>query len=178
MLLVSNKNETNNKKQLLRSFLDLKALATAARALDVGIVKDKLAAQLVAHVVHLGAEQAELSLDVHEELDARLLDNLVELLLLFGILERVGEAIAAALLDTNAHAGHRLRALAQQLLDALDSGRRERYGRLVQRRLARRLDRFDARREERLAHHRHHFMYLLYVYVINPVFGLDFDGER
>ena len=46
-------------------WLDLKALTTTTSALDVGIVENKLTAQLLLLKVHLGAEQSELSLAVY-----------------------------------------------------------------------------------------------------------------
>lgn len=107
--------------------LDLKTLAAAARSLDVGIVENELAAQLVVDEVHLGAEQGQLGFGVDENARAVLLDHFVEAILLARVLDRVREATAAALLDADAqsdHVGPRL----HQRLDAFDRGRRERDG--------------------------------------------------
>lgn len=45
---------------------DVEAFSTAARALDVGVVKDELAGQLALHVVHLRSQQGQLGLLLYE----------------------------------------------------------------------------------------------------------------
>jgi len=143
--------------------LNLKALAASARALDVRIVKDKLGAELALDKVHLGAEERELRLGVHEEPGAALLHHLVEALLLLGVLERVREAVAAALAHAHAQALH-VRMLVHELLHALYGAGRERDGRATRDQLAARgaLYGLDATGDYRFGHD-------------DDV--LDFDGE-
>lgn len=49
---------------------DAEALSAATRALDVGVVEDKLGGELGVHIVHLGAQQGELGLLLDEHTHA------------------------------------------------------------------------------------------------------------
>lgn len=64
-------------------------------------MEDELRAQFRLDVVHLRAQQRQLRLLVHQQADAVLHHLLVELLPSGGVVEGVGEAVAAAL--ANAH---------------------------------------------------------------------------
>jgi len=69
--------------------------------------------------IHLGAQDAELRLFVDENLDPVLGHLLVKLLLALGIVQRVAEAVAAALPHPDAEADA-LGLLLQQHLDPVD----------------------------------------------------------
>ena len=105
----------------------MEALTTAASALDVGIVENELAAKLLLLKVHLSAEQRELRFAVDEDLDAVLLYDFVELLLLLGVVERVGEPVASPLLHADSETDGLL-VLGHQIFAALNGSRRESNG--------------------------------------------------
>src|SRR6185437_14632852 len=98
---------------------DVEGLTAAAAPLLVGIAEGEARLQLVFDIVHFGADDEHRRLRIDEDRDALGLDHLVELALLVGIFERVGEPRAAAAAHADADADRRLAAPGQQRLDAL-----------------------------------------------------------
>src|SRR5262249_42911425 len=88
--------------------LELDRFTPAASRCLVGIVEHELRRELVGLVVHLGAEQEQHRLGIDQDPDALVLDHLVRLFDSLGIFHRIGHAGAAAILDADAYAHHRL----------------------------------------------------------------------
>src|ERR1700746_816178 len=101
--------------------LELHGLAATAGAYLVRIVEDELGLQLVGLVVHLGAEQEQHGLGVHQDLHALVLDDLVRWANFVGIFDRVGLPGAAAILDADPQAHDFGIGALCQFLDALRS---------------------------------------------------------
>lgn len=72
-----------------------KALAATALLLDVGIVEDKLARDLVLLPVHLAPYYTEEGLTIYENLHTVLLNNFIELAGLVDVFEVIGHTRAA-----------------------------------------------------------------------------------
>ena len=87
------------KSQTKTAGSNIEALSTPALALLVGIVEHELAAELVLHKIHLGADEGHNGLVVNHHLDAFRLHHLVELpdLLLPDVVHVVAQARTALL---------------------------------------------------------------------------------
>lgn len=83
--------------------LNHERLAAATFFLDVGVAENESSAQLVLLPVHFAADNTEQSLAVDEDLDAVLLDYLIELSRLLHVLQVIGETRAATVLDTDSN---------------------------------------------------------------------------
>ena len=84
---------------------------------SLGLLKTKLDEQLVDLEIHLRAEQEQQRLGIDQQLDALVLDDLVERRGAFGEFHRVGHAGAAAILDADAQADDRLVRIGDDLMD-------------------------------------------------------------
>src|SRR5271165_2774689 len=82
----------------------VETLPAAAAALLVRVVEDEAGLERVFDVVHLAAEQEHGRGGVDEDLDALVLDHLLEPLPLLGVFDEIAEARAAARLDADTQA--------------------------------------------------------------------------
>src|SRR5512146_2367482 len=83
---------------------DRHALDAAAGGRLVGVVEHEAAAQLLAHEIHLGADEEHDRLGIDEYLHALVLDHFLERLRVLRVIHRVAHARAAAVLNAHANA--------------------------------------------------------------------------
>src|SRR6267154_1532800 len=101
---------------------DVEGFTAAAATLFIRVAEGETRLQLVLDEIHLGAEDEHRRLGIDQDGDAVGLDDLIELALLVGIFERVGQPRAAARAHPDADAERRLAALDEQCPDPLRRG--------------------------------------------------------
>jgi hypothetical protein len=101
---------------------DVEGFAAAAATLFIRVAEGEARLQLILDEIHFGAENEHRRLGIDQDGDAVRLDDLVELALLVGIFERVGQPRAAARAHPDADAERRLAALGEQRPDPLRGG--------------------------------------------------------
>src|SRR5258705_8668311 len=101
---------------------DVEGFTAAATTLFIRVAEGETGLQLVLDEIHLGAEDEHRRFRIDQDGDAVRLDYLVELALLVGIFERIGQPRAATRTHPDADAERRLTALGEQRPDPLRRG--------------------------------------------------------